>query len=660
MAMACIVGAALLLLVSGTPGLVFSRRSNYSERISVALVALAALYGVGGCVSLLLGGQAQQLVVAGYLPIGALVLRADAVAVVFLLPIFVISLCGALYGLRYWPQRQQPRNGRKLRLCYGILAGSMALVVLAADAVLFIVVWEMMAVAGYFLITTEDDKAAVRQAGYVYIVATHLGTAALLVMFILLEQMGGSLVFPAMHSLVATPLAGVVFVLALFGFGSKAGLMPLHLWLPGGHGSAPAHVSAILSGVMIKTGIYGLVRVSGFFVAPPPWWGWLLLVMGVVSAVMGVVFAIAQHDIKRLLAYHSVENIGIIAMGLGLALLGRSYHLPVLAALGLAGALLHVVNHSLFKSLLFYCAGAVIHATGTQEIDRYGGLIKTMPKTALLFVGAAVAICGLPPLNGFVSEWFIYLGFFRAVQHSSIAVTLSALLAPALALVGGLAVACFVKVFGITFLGAPRSRQAGDGHEAAALMLWPMAFIMLVCVLIGVMPVLVKALLGPALAAWGIDAVTLPQMFAHARLDAVGGCAAALLALVLLVAGGLRWQRRRHVQQRGATWGCGYQFATARIQYTASSFAELLVGMFSWGLLPHREQPRINGVLPEPTAFCSHTPDVVLDRLVLPAASRFATACATVRHYLQHGILGIYILYMAAALALLLVVAGGW
>lgn len=655
MTMSLLVAGALLLLTSGIPGLLFPRQSVLGERIALLLVAAGTLCGLFGIAGVLQHPEPQLLQLPWSMPGGSLSLRADGVSVIFLLPIFIISLCGAIYGLGYWPQTENPRNGRKLRFSYGLLAGSMALVVLAANAILFVIVWELMALAGYFLITTEDDKEPVRKAGYVYFAATHLGTAALLVMFVLLGKQTGDLDFAAPQSLDgSTPLAGLVFFLALLGFGSKAGFMPLHLWLPGGHGSAPSHVSAILSGVMIKTGIYGIVRIAGLYATPPAWWGWLLLVVGAVSGVMGVAFAIAQHDLKRLLAYHSVENIGIIGLGLGLALLGQSYQLPLLTGLGLAGALLHVINHSLFKSLLFYSAGAVIHATGTQEIDRYGGLIKSMPKTAFLFVGAAVAICGLPPLNGFVSEWLIYLGFFQAVQQSSIGVALSALFAPALALIGGLAVACFVKVFGITFLGTSRHADSSHGHDAPASMWLPMSLILLFCTLIGIIPWAMRPVLQRAIGDWNGQLHTAAATFSVARLPWLSIAASILMLVLLLLFAWLTWQRGRHPQQRGVTWGCGYQYATARMQYTASSFADTLVGLFSWGLWPQKHDARIKGVLPAASHFSSHTPDVVLDRLVLPLSSVVAGICSWLRHQLQQGIMGIYLFYMALAVAGLL------
>src|ERR1019366_3529425 len=272
--------------------------------------------------------------------------------------------------------------------------------------VLFLVGWETMALAAFFCITTEDRDEAVRQTGYVYLVATRIGTLLLFAMFAVLHAASGTWDFAAPGASIAPSSATAIFVLALLGFGLKAGLMPLHVWLPGAHANAPSHVSALMSGVLIKTGIYGIARVCSFFDHPPVGWGVALLVAGAVSGVLGVAFAVGQHDLKRLLAYHSVENIGIITMGLGVAVLGRAVGSAPLVALGLAGALLHIWNHALFKALLFLSAGPVLHATGTREMDQLGGLAKRMPRTAFAFLLGAVAICGLPPLNGFVSELF--------------------------------------------------------------------------------------------------------------------------------------------------------------------------------------------------------------------------------------------------------------
>jgi formate hydrogenlyase subunit 3/multisubunit Na+/H+ antiporter MnhD subunit len=422
-------------------------------------------------------------------------------------------------------------------------------------------------------------------------------------------------------------LGGRAFALALLGFGMKAGLMPLHFWLPPAHAAAPSHVSAIMSGVVVKTGIYGLLRVTGLFDAPPASWGATLLVLGGVSAVLGVAFALAQHDLKRLLAYHTVENIGIIALGAGLALLGRARGEPALVLLGAAGALLHVVNHALFKSLLFLGAGVIQHATGTRELDHLGGLARPLRATTLLFVIGAAAISGLPPLNGFVSEWLVYLGFLGTLgSPAGDVLAFAAAGAPVLALVGGLAAACFAKVVGVVFLGSPRSSHAAHAHEAPASMLAAMAVLAAACVAIGLLPFAVVPALARGAAAWSrLPAAALAAPAAEAAASA--GRVSLVAAALLLAAGAIWLVRRRRLAARVAapveTWSCGFAAPTARIQYTGSSFAEMLVRRFGWAILPRRVGKRVEGTFPAEASFRTDVPDAVLDLGLVPAARAY-------------------------------------
>jgi hydrogenase-4 component B len=643
-----------LLFLSGLPGLFFSRRSAVGERLAALLILTGAVLGTIATAAALAGPGSAAIELPWSVPGGAFSVEVDALSACFLFPIYLVTALGSVYGLGYWPQRRYPANGRKLRLFFGLMAGSLTLVVTARNGLLFLVVWEIMALSGFFLVTTEDEKEEARRAGFIYLMATHAGTLALFGVFALLARETGTFAFPLSATL---PSAGAsaIFLLGLFGFGLKAGLMPLHVWLPGAHAAAPSHVSALLSGVMIKTGIYGLVRLTSFFSDAPPWWGWTILLLGAVSGVMGVLFAIAQHDIKRLLAYHSVENIGIIALGMGTALLGRSYDLPLLTALGLFGALLHVINHGLFKSLLFLGAGSIIHATGTREIDRYGGLLRPMPWTALFFLGGAVAISGLPPLNGFVSEWFIYLGLLQSLSGDSIALRLAVLAAPALALIGALALACFVKVFGVAFLGSARTPTAAAAHEVPVNMRWPMGVLLGACLLIGLLPAAVVPLLGRAAGVWQ-GAETLPLDLAGQVAPETAISVAALMFIGILALAVWLLRRQTAGQEAAApTWGCGYAFPTGRMQYTASSFAQMLTGLFGWGLRPERHGGEVSANFPAPADFASHTPDTVLDRLLLPACRGSARFCTWLRARLQHGITGIYLLYVALTLSLLLV-----
>ncbi|MBE0599499.1 MAG: hydrogenase [Desulfuromonadales bacterium] len=650
MVTAAFLVATLSLFFSGVPGLLLPRGSVAGERLALAMVVGGSTLGLAAAVGVVLAPAPLLFSYPWGVPGGNFALCLDTIAALFLLPVYVIALLGAVYALGYWPERLNPGTGRRLRLFYGVIVAALTLVLTAASSLLFLVAWEIMALAGYFLITTEEKKEEARRAGFLYLVATHTGTLALLAMFILLGEASGSLDFPYPGALAATGSAAGIFLLALFGFGLKAGLIPLHVWLPGAHAAAPSHVSALLSGVMIKTGIYGLVRLTGFFAEIPPWWGWTLLTLGAVSGVLGVAFAIAQHDLKRLLAYHSVENIGIIALGLGLALLGRSHGLPALALLGLAGALLHVVNHGLFKSLLFLGAGSVIQATGSRQIGGAGGLLRRLPVTGICFFGGAVAISGLPPLNGFISEWLVYLGALHSL-HGERALSLAAVVAPTLALIGALALACFVKVFGALFLGAARSAQAAEAREAPASMRWPMLLLLAACAGIGLFPASVFPLLERAAQNWGVEA-------AGGLLAVAPPWPLTFVAWLLLVLAALLWLWRRRARRQASaadTWGCGYALPNSRMQYTPSSFAALLVDLFRWGLRPERHGGRAEGVLPASASFASHTPDAILDRLLLPLVGGGARACTWLRARIQNGSGGLYLLYVALTLCSLLI-----
>ncbi len=656
--MVTFITGTLLLLGSGIPGLFCNRQSPLGERLAAVLSVAGSLLGAGAVVAALLIPGNPAIHLPWPIPGGAFALTIDGISACFLFPVYLVTVTGSIYTLGYWPQRNNPGSGTRLRIFYGGMAGSLTLVLTASNGILFLACWEIMALVGFFLITIEDHVLEVRRAGFIYLACTHAGTLALFALFVILGQFSGSFDFPAAESLsaVAGP-ATAIFLLALFGFGLKAGLMPFHIWLPGAHAAAPSQVSALLSGVMIKTGIYGIIRVTGFFSVPPAWWGWTILTIGAISGVMGVAFAIAQHDIKRLLAYHSVENIGIIALGLGTALLGKSFDQPLLTSLGLAGALLHVINHGLFKSLLFLGAGSIIHATGTREIDHYGGLLRRQPLTGLFFLGGAVAICGLPPLNGFVSEWFIYLGLFKSLGHDAPALRLSVFAAPVLALIGGLALACFVKVFGAAFLGTPRTPAAVGAHEAPASMLLPMAVLLACCFVIGLLPSAFIPLLDRALAAWATGAKALPPL--SAAVAPVAAISWAALALAVLIGILALWLHRQKTPQtpRRPTWGCGYAFPATRMQYTASSFAEMLVGLLRWGLRPDRHGGRVEAPLAKPANFASHTPDTVLDRGVLPACRVSILVCTWVRARVQNGSTGCYLLYVMLALGALLTLA---
>jgi hydrogenase-4 component B len=577
----------------------------------------------------------------------------DALSAFFLIPVFLMGGLGAIYGLGYWPQRRHPGNGRKLGLFWGLLVAGMALLVVSRHAMVFMLGWEVMALSAFFLVSTEDHRADCRRSGWIYLIATHVGTLTLFAMFSLWRWATGSFAIqPVVGQSLSLGVSNGLFFLALIGFGLKAGMMPLHFWLPGAHANAPSHVSAMLSGVMIKMGVYGLVRFLSLLPDPPGAWGGLILVLGAASGLLGVVFAIGQHDLKRLLAYHSVENIGIILMGLGLAMLGRSAGRPEWVVLGLAGCLLHVWNHGLFKSLLFLCAGSVVHGTHTRQIDHLGGLARTMPWTAAMFLIGAVAICGLPPLNGFVSELLVYLGLLRSGTTDGAGGSAAMIAVPVLAMIGALALACFVKVYGAVFLGHPRTHAAAHAHDSPLTMSGPMLVLAVGCATIGLAPVLVSSTLDSTIANWWSDTDAVPpNLRTVAPLGVVGVMAASLAASGVALTIGLGFCGLR--ARRVGTWDCGYAHPTRRMQYTASSFAQMIVGMSNWVLHPHRHRPRVEGLYPQPTRMHSHVDDPVLDRLLLPVGHGVERWFGWFRRF-QQGLTQQYVLYILITVILML------
>ncbi len=598
--------------------------------LGVFVAALLSIIAAGSVLSGSLPIESQS--VSWPLPLGTAHLALDGLSAWFLLTIGILAASVAVYSPAYMesPIGRAPAAAFGVLLC--ALMASLILVVCAADAVLFLVGWEAMMLVAFFFVAFHHDRPEVRRGAWMYLIANHIGTALfVLPLFAILTGSAGSTEFAAFwHAagLFNRSMLIVLFALGLLGFGTKAGLMPMHIWLPAAHPVAPTPVSALLSGVLVKMGIYGLLRLLTWLPPLPTICGLLLLVVAVVSGVMGVLYALAQHDLKRLLAYHTVENIGIIALGISIGMLGQTAGNPALAALGYTGALLHVTNHALFKGLLFLSAGAVLHGTGTADIERLGGLAKQTPVNAFMFLVGAVAICGFPPLNGFVSEWVIYGslfgGVFRGVGASGAAPALGLV---SLALMGGLALACFAKVFGVVFLGQPRDVLV-RAHPTPVRMKIAMGGLALICILIGVLPgqwlPLIRrptselvCLLPPADVEPAIRSVLAPA----AKLSI-------LVAVFVLVVIGLAVIRRRvlawaTMRDRTAsavvaTWGCAYVQPTVRMQYTASSFAASLIVSFRALLWPHRELVSPAGPFPVASHLESHAPDIAEHDLFEP------------------------------------------
>jgi hydrogenase-4 component B len=446
--------------------------------------------------------------------------------------------------------------------------------------------------------------------------------------------------------------------LALIGFGSKAGIVPAHVWLPEAHPVAPSHASALMSGAMIKVGIYGLLRILTFLAAPADWWGWLLIAIGASTGILGVLYAVAQHDLKRLLAYSSVENIGIILLGIGVGVLGLAEGITSLAVIGFAASLLHVLNHSIFKGLLFLAAGAVQHATHTLELERLGGLLRRMPWTGTTFLIGAAAIVGLPPLNGFVGEYLLfYAGFLGLVQAPVNFGVAGLIVLVAMGLISGLAAACFAKAFGIVFLGVARSREAEEAHEAPGPMRAATAILALFCVAIGLAAPLVVSALGSVVAgATGlpIGAVRGPLATIGASLTIVVMIFATLIVTATAAWALRSWRLARAGVRRGPVWGCGFQKPTPRMQYTGSSFTQPLTAQFRLFIRNREILVPPDGYFPVAASYASDSGDPFL-RLLFAPTFRWISRVVSRMNVVQQGHIHIYVLYLAATLVVLLI-----
>jgi len=577
--------------------------------------------------------------------------KTDPLAVFFLIPLFLVGAAAAFYSYQYLNDLRKKNRIALHYLFLALLIVSMTGVVLAASMISFAFFWEAMSVTSAVLVLFDYEEADNRRAAFRYFIYTQAGGLFILISFGLLFSCSNSFDFFVPAGL-SSSLRLTIFLLAMIGFGSKAGLVPLHAWLPHAHPAAPSHVSALMSGVMIKLGIYGLLRMFMLLTPDPDIVGRIFILVGAVSGVLGVVYALGQHNLKCLLAYHSVENIGIILLGCGIGFIGMANGNMAMAGLGLAGGLLHVWNHALFKSVLFLGAGCVLHGTGTPVLDRLGGLLKKMPTTGVFFLVGAIAICGLPPLNGFVSEFLIYAAGFQGVGEQRLDLLFTVLVILSLALIGGLAIACFTKVFGVVFLGEPRNDGARQAHEAHVTMLLPMAVLVLFCLLIGLAPVF---FVRPALAVAGMF-INQPQPVPYPFLDfcrniSFGGAGFLLLFSVLYLL--RRFFYRNKVIRSGPTWGCGFSRPTARMQYTASSFARSIILFFRPFTLLVQRYEVSGAVFPSQAAYKSKVLDTVELFGILCIGKPLTWFSAKLR-FIQHGNIQLYIAYIVLAVIILL------
>jgi len=653
---------ALAVLAAGAAASLCAGRSRAANTLGPVFAVAGCLLGLAAT---LIGpwSEAASAILPWGLPFGSAAIGLDALSRLFLLPVFGLGAVCALSGRTALAHHGDEHNLGAHWFFFILLLFAMALVLAARDAVLFLIAWEVMSLAPFFLISFHDDDVAVREASWIYLVAAHLGAVFCLLFFVILWGGSGETGFAALTALGAAGgpgAASALFILALIGFGAKAGIMPMHVWLPAAHPAAPSHVSAFLSGAMINAGIYGLVRALGFLGPAHAWWGWLLLGAGLASGLAGVMQALGQRNVKRMLAYSSVENMGLILIGLGAGLIGARAGDPWLATLGLLGAFTHLLNHSAFKGLLFLGAGEILHATGTVRLDHLGGLQKRMPGTGVLFLIGAASIMALPPLTGFSGELLLYLGLAKGFAARGLLEQIGLLGSFfALAAIGGLVFVCFAKAYGLAFLGEPRSGAAALAHDPAPAALWPLAVPALVCLIGGLGAPLIMSLaqaaaetplaLYPAVSAESAAmARQAGSILTSVALVGLGLCALAGI-LALLRAALLRGRPVRIFR----TWDCGFVAPDARMQYSGSSFSEPVSAAIgpAVGVTETLDAP--DGYFPKRASLAVTPRDLLETFFFTPVFELIRRACDQAK-VLQHGRIHLYILYILAVLVGLL------
>lgn len=580
----------------------------------------------------------------------------DGLSKFFIIPISIVPVCAFIYSIYYFREDNHKKEWTNLSIFFPIMTFSMVGIILAKNLIMLLIFWELMALSAFFLLLTEHTHPEVINAGKIYIILTHICTFFVFIASVLIYKATGTFDFPKAGVLDAGSSLGIaIFAFTIAGFGIKAGILSLHVWLPSAHANAPSNVSAVMSGLMIKMGIYGIIRFTSFFNNMPVWWGVIIFVLGLVSGVVGVILAIGQHDIKRLLAYHSIENIGIILMGLGLGFAGVSTHNTIVMALGFAGAILHIFNHAVFKSLLFLGAGVIINASGTRQIDSMGGLGKKIPFTFGTFLVASASISGLPPFNGFISEFFIYLGMFALLGKSSLLPLnfLQLMGIPGLALIGGLASACFIKVNSSVFMGMnpnlnslPQSRFGEPFVMKVAL-----GVLALLCAVVGVFPYILKSPLEGAILELSGIMVNLSDFFPFKELSIFVMVFYGIFIVTTIIFNKIYKNKIEYIPD---TWGCGYTKPSHKFRYTATSFAEIISSFFNFILKPHIKRDQIRNAFPEKASFSSHVPDIFLDNIMLPFVDMLNKIVTPVRK-IQAGNLNLYLLYKLLAIILFII-----
>ncbi|AGH82390.1 hydrogenase 4 subunit B [Psychromonas sp. CNPT3] len=580
-----------LYVVAGVISLLLSSKESIGIALSGVVSTLGGVLGVCASLPVLFGSDAISYQISSPFYFADCMLRLDPLSSLMVFIISLVVIACSIYSLSYM-QEYKGKGAWAMGFFMNVFIASMVALVVSENAFYFIVFFEMMSLASYFLVISEQKETSIN-AGLQYFLIAHAGSVLIMIAFFILYRATGSLNFQDFRTAnLSSGMASIVFLLAFFGFGAKAGIISLHSWLPLAHPAAPSNASALMSGVMVKIGIFGIIKVSiDFLGADTPWWGYLVLAFGAVSSVLGVLYALAEHDIKRLLAYHTVENVGIILMGVGVGMVGIATHHPVLATIGLLGGLYHMLNHAVFKGLLFLGAGSIVFRLHTKDMDKMGGLGKLMPYTAIAFLIGTMAISALPPLNGFISEWFIYQSLLTMGRQGDLMMSIGSIIAVVmLALTGALACMCFVKVYGVCFAGAPKSKASTNATEVPIAMLIGTSLLALMCIVLGIgSPWIAPVIKGVAasLVKGGVEVtvsqgVALVPGIAHQAILSAPIIAISLLLLLLIPYALITCFKGQKLKRRHSNdpWACGYGYEQ-RMSVDAGSFTCTLRAMYA-------------------------------------------------------------------------------
>ncbi len=644
--------ALLFIGIGGLQTLITYRFYSVMKTVAVTAIITGCALGTYDAVMRIFQHSDPLVFSYQWLQIFSFSLKLDTVSAFFLVPVFAICAVAALYSYQYMHDAKRSAATANNYFFYSLLIISMALVVCADNLITFALAWEIMSISSFFLVIYDVHKKATRDAGYIYFIFTQAGALFIFAGFGFIYSQTGSFSFDAIATIPEyTKL--VAFILILIGCGSKAGIMPLHIWLPYAHPAAPSHVSAVMSGVMIKMGIYGIVRFYLLMEPTSVLFGQIVISLGILSGILGVVYAIGKQDLKKMLAYSSVENIGIILLGIGVGMLGAASGNKTMAAFGFAGGLLHVFNHAIFKSLLFMGAGSVIHQTHTGASNELGGLMKTMPVTGRTMLIGSVSISGLPPFNGFISEFLIFYGAIHGLSLHGASFVFSALAVIALAVIGALAAAAFTKLIGVVFLGEPRSDKAANASEAGFFMGAALSILAASCLIIGVWPDYFVQAAFKASQAIPLVADFAPDSFMPIMTNIARTAALFLLFFVAVVLLRKILYAGKEITRSG-TWGCGFTQPTVRMQYTATSYADSMVAFFRPFIQVQKKYSGIDKIFPGKTTYSSEihdTSEIGLNRFIV----RPIVYALSKLRWIQHGNIQLYIGYIVLTIVVMLI-----